>query len=250
MSLPPPSGGMIPMIHWLLQSTTDSPDLAAAHVPPNLLSPTEQARLSGLTRPKRRRDWLLGRWTAKHLLQSVLESETHQPCPLAALSILADPDGAPAVTLKQAETDLPLPLSLSISHSGDYAFCALLLDSGQQVGADIERVEPRSPEFVETYFSNEEQALVQQTPPAQRDIVVTAIWSAKEAALKALRLGLTVDTRSVTCLPALSPTTEWATVTLTCTSPLCIGPSKSSPSLAGWWRLLDGYILTIAVQAP
>ena len=64
------------MIHWLLQSTDAHPDLARGHPPVGLLCKLEHARLSNLTIDKRRREWLLGRWTAKQLLQAYLEQET------------------------------------------------------------------------------------------------------------------------------------------------------------------------------
>ncbi|MCZ7667962.1 MAG: 4'-phosphopantetheinyl transferase superfamily protein [Chloroflexi bacterium] len=64
----------------------------------------------------------------------------------------------------------------------------------------MERIASRSPEFVTDYFTKEEQVLVDRASADMRDVAVTAVWSAKEAALKALHLGLTVDTRAVTCL--------------------------------------------------
>lgn len=38
-----------------------------------LLTPAEQAVFEGLKSDKRRRDWLLGRWTGKRLVQALAE---------------------------------------------------------------------------------------------------------------------------------------------------------------------------------
>ena len=65
------------------------------------------------------------------------------------------------------------------------------------VGADIEHVEPRDPAFVRDFFTTGEAERVWRCPAKQRDTLVTVLWSAKEAVLKVLRLGLTVDTRRV-----------------------------------------------------
>jgi len=42
-------------------------------------------------------------------------------------------------------------------------------------------------------------------PPGERDLVTNVVWCAKEAVLKALGLGLTVDTYAVRCLPGAAP---------------------------------------------
>jgi 4'-phosphopantetheinyl transferase len=155
--------------------------------------------------------------------------------------------------------DQALPITLSISHSGDRAFCAAvgMLSSGEitggMLGADIERIETRSPGFVEAYFTETESALLERAPARSRDILVTATWSAKEAALKALHLGLTVDTRSATCLiePVLEdglPWTpfqiQWDVRRLNSIAQL----SGDIPHLLGWWRIMDGFVLTLAAE--
>lgn len=236
------------MIEWLIQSVGAHPDLARAIAPPGLLGPSELRRLAELKIEKRRRDWLLGRWTAKHLLQSYVERQTGIRPPLDALVVASDPDGAPRLIVDRG---LNLQsaignLQLSISHCDGHALCAIDSSAGSQIGADIELVEPRSPQFAEDYFTEQELAQVRAAPPAERDTVTTLIWSAKEAALKALRLGLTVDTRSVSC--ALAPPdgfpATWSPLTVRCVAEL---PGADGGALAGWWRLADTYVLTIVV---
>ncbi|MFN8498985.1 MAG: 4'-phosphopantetheinyl transferase superfamily protein [Anaerolineae bacterium] len=255
--------GQIPLadgsqVDWLVQPISAHPALTAGNAPVGLLGSTESARLAKLTIPKRRRDWLLGRWTAKHLLQEYLRHVTHTQVPLDALAIGNDPDGAPFATLRSR-----LPVSLSISHSGAYSFCAVaplfthctLVGAPAEkieIGADIERIEHRGREFVADFFTGDELTQVDHAPEAFRDTLVTIIWSAKEAMLKALRLGLTVDTRciDVEAIPLDTPThtpahkTDWAAMRLGL-APSVKLPMASAP--VGWWRIMDGYVLTLAV---
>jgi 4'-phosphopantetheinyl transferase len=233
------------VINWLLQSTSDHPDLARGIAPAGLLSDAEQVRLAALKTDKRRRDWLLGRWTAKRLIQSYVERQTGLRLPLDALIIDTDSDGAPRLIADRPYHLLPAicNLRLSISHSGDRAFCALLEEAN--VGADIERIEPRDRQFVEDYFTAEELLQVWLAPAEQYETVITAIWSAKESALKALRLGLSVDTRSVACsIAGPDPARGWADIAFALDRRL-LGPAIA-PALTGWWRVADGYVLTVA----
>jgi 4'-phosphopantetheinyl transferase len=236
------------MIYWFLQSTSDHPNLAHGIAPEGLLSGSEQARLAGFKVDKRRRDWLLGRWTAKRLVQFYVERQTGLRLPLAALTIDSDPDGAPHLVVASPYHLLPAigNLQLSISHSGDRALCALI--AGAQIGADIERIEPRGWQFVEDYFTAEEILQVRRAPAEQYETVITAIWSAKEAALKALRLGLSVDTRSTACsIAEHDPARDWADVAFAFDHRLL--PLDTAPALRGWWRTIDGYVLTIVSAA-
>jgi 4'-phosphopantetheinyl transferase len=83
------------MIHWLIQSIAGHPALARGIAPAGLLSEQEQQRLIELKTVKRRSDWLIGRWTAKHLIQAYIERQTGVQPPLHSLTVTNDPDGAP-----------------------------------------------------------------------------------------------------------------------------------------------------------
>ena len=72
------------VIQWLIQNTAAHPSLADAEAPPGMLSAEETAIFAGFKVFKRRQDWLLGRWTAKHLLQEMI----FQKSGLAYLSCL------------------------------------------------------------------------------------------------------------------------------------------------------------------
>ncbi len=207
-----------PPIPWLAASLADQPWLPLGMPRPGLLAPIEAERLAQLVVLKRRQDWLLGRWTAKQLLQRHLQTTTGQVFALDRLVILAAADGAPDPFLAHAGDSLvPLPLSLSISHSHGHGLAALLPQpvtaqgagapaGGRRpvLGCDLEIIEPRELNFVHDFFTPGELAAVQSLPPGpDRDTLITVIWSAKEAALKALREGLRLDTRQIDC------TIEW-----------------------------------------
>jgi 4'-phosphopantetheinyl transferase len=247
------------MIDWLTQSIAAVPGLDRGVAPEGLLGPEEQRRLASLTVAKRRCDWLIGRWTAKRLLQSYVARRTGAWLPLDAFTIASDPDGAPRII---ANCKLQIPdcdpnlqsaicnLKLSISHCHGHGFCAISDQGGIAIGADIERVEPRAPEFAGDYFTTHELAQVAASPTADRDATVTLIWSAKEAALKALRFGLTVDTRRVSCALAHEhhASLSWEPLTVDC----ALGSARpAGRALHGWWRLTNEFAMTIVLaEAP
>lgn len=225
------------MITWLIQTERDLPTLA----PSAWLSLPERERLAALRVEKRRREWLLGRWTARRLIQRHL-AESGLACDPRDLQIVAAPSGAPTIGALQPAVRAALDgWHLTISHSQGRAFCALARTPA--IGADIEQVAPRHPVFAGDYFTPIERAAVAAAPPERRELLITAIWSAKEAALKALRLGLSVDTRRVECRVAPASGGAWATVALSC------DPILEAPPLRGWWRVSEGYVLTLAVGA-
>jgi 4'-phosphopantetheinyl transferase len=230
------------MIQWLVQSAAEHRDLSRGIAPPGLLCPGEQRRLAELKLSKRRREWLIGRWTAKHLLQACLEHDLNVHLPLNAIGIYNDARGAPV-----ARVDCGSRIAewaISISHSQACGFSAALPDGAIGLGADIEHVELREWCFVEDYFTSDEIDRVYAAPVEQRKTLITAIWSAKEAALKALRLGLTLDTRRVHCAidPRHCSGQDWLAFNITCT------PSYTEP-LRAWWRTWGDYVLTVAIVA-
>ncbi|HNB54068.1 MAG TPA: 4'-phosphopantetheinyl transferase superfamily protein, partial [Anaerolineales bacterium] len=103
--------------------------------------------------------------------------------------------------------------------------------------------------FVGDYFVGEEIALVDAVPRVSRERVVTAIWSAKESALKAIRVGLLADTFAVKCLPQGDGLTnvkhqDWSPVLIEWDLSKL---KRAAPPLTGWWRVWKDFILTIAV---
>ncbi len=183
---------------------------------------------------KRRRDWKLGRWTAKQAVRCCLELSQRAP---SAVEIIAAPDGAPEAFLDGK----PAPLSISISHSARMALC-VVSKMGIRLGCDLEEVRSQEAGFAADYFTSGELALVDRAGPGDRDLFVMLIWSAKESVLKALRHGLRRDTRSVeVCVPAASGV-GWR--------PLSALDLEASHTFHGWWRTREGLVHTIAADVP
>jgi 4'-phosphopantetheinyl transferase len=112
---------------------------------------------------------------------------------LADIEICPAPSGAPEAFV----ANQPAPVVISISHRNGVAACATA-PQGTLLGCDLEVAEPRSDAFVADYFTSAEQSFLACLPEKDRFRVVALFWSAKESALKALRLGLRVDTRTLT----------------------------------------------------
>ena len=231
-------------IHWLVQEIADYPQIAEGMAPSGLLSEQEAAKLATYHIDKRRRDWLLGRLTAKQLLQVLLQDETGQSPSLDQIVIDNDAEGAPFASLDEGR----LPCSLSISHSNGAAFCAV--HPTTTVGADMERIETRDWSFVRSYFTPSEIAQVEVAPPEHRDLLSTAIWSGKEAVLKVLREGLRLDTRLIECRfePTQASTTTWVPFGIDWQMTV---PGSVQSRWSGWWRLWHGahpFVLTMATN--
>jgi 4'-phosphopantetheinyl transferase len=240
------------MIEWLVQSASAHPDLARGVAPRGLLGPSELERLASLKTDKRRRDWLLGRWTAKHLVRSYVERRGGIRLPLEQIAVESDADGAPRISIQRgpqlADRGFdPRSLRLSISHCDGLALCAIAGAPAGPIGADIEKIERRAPGFAADYFTPEELSQLRAAPPEDHDTLTTLIWSAKEAALKALRLGLTVDTRAVSCAVGAPDRHRpgWASLSVGCDAALL---GMRVPRLGGWWRVDGAYVLTIAMM--
>jgi len=228
------------MIHWLVQAAQAHPELADGVVLADVLHADEQAKLAALKTAKRRQDWVLGRWTAKRLIQAVARQQTGRELALPEIEVQNGRRGDPMVNFPG------LDVSLSISHGHGQAFCALVERPSWPIGADMEWIEPRSEVFVQDYLTATEQEQVNLAGEGMRDVLVTAVWSAKEAVLKALHLGLTVDTRSVECLiaPVDERPSAWTPFTIGCDDGRLPQPA---PPLTGWWRVWDNFVLTLVV---
>ena len=160
------------------------------------LSPAERARADSMRIDRRRRDFLLGRFAARRALSAWLQDPADWPLNLGdwttskVLEKRAASDGAPEALLDSEK----IPATLSISHRAGRALCAV---AGPEIalGADLERIEPRSQGFLGDFFTQAELDLVCNGKPDNRDLIANLIWSAKECAAKGLRLGLRLETR-------------------------------------------------------
>lgn len=214
-------------IRWLLLRASASPE------GDDWLGPEECKVQSELRLPKRRSEWRLGRFVAKRALSSLAGIER-----LDRIQIIAAEDGAPEAFIDGQGIDS----SISISHREDAAACAIA--PAARVGCDLEAVEPRSTRFVNDFFTNRERVAVQGTQHALRDRHVALTWSAKESALKVLRVGLRRDTRSVE-VEIEDPESRdegW--------HPLRATVSPEAQCFHGWWRQDEEAVFTIVCDRP
>jgi 4'-phosphopantetheinyl transferase len=203
------------------------------------LTRQEAGVLTGLKFAKRRRDWLLGRWTAKSALARFAPAPDRT---MTDWQIKADADGAPAVLLDGRRVGI----SISLSHSGNHSIC-VLAEKPLHIGCDLEQVEVRSRSFEETFFTSSELALLDRVPASDRPCLVTLIWSAKESALKALRTGLKADTRRVrmTKCPTLN-SSSWHNFEIEDTHEFDeIEDTRGGCTFYGWWREHEGMVITV-----
>jgi len=206
------------------------------------LSAREMAVVERTHIPKRRADWLLGRWTAKRAVA-------------ARLGLAADAGALAAIELWPAPSGAPMPfcrgvragLALSLSHSHGIGFCAVSR-CGAALGCDVERVTPHSEAFLRDYFAEEERQAVGLSAPAERMKTATLLWSAKESTLKALERGLRCDPRTIRVNCGRETEGErsgWRRLTTS---------EPGGRRFEGWWRETRDFLWTVvedpAPQAP
>ncbi len=201
------------------------------------LGPDEIASLNTMRFAKRRADWRLGRWTAKHAAALSLDLP-ESPASLAKIEILPNRYGAPEAFLSGTR----LPVTISLSHRAGTAICAIA-PTEVRLGCDLELIEPHSPAFVTDYFTAEEQTLIAHLCEQEQPTIVTLLWSAKESALKALQQGLRLDTRSV------SITDFSATWDVHGWRPLQVRHGEGQ-SFLGWWQSNDWVLRTLVADPP
>lgn len=161
------------------------------------LSARERARLDAMRFTKRRNEYLLRRWVGKRTVAARVGLDTDRAS-LALIEVLNWMTGAPYIALE----GLVAPWEITLS---DRAGCAVAVigasgSGARALGIDLEVVEPRSEGFVTDFLTRAEQDWVRgpaaADPGLGRDAAANLVWSAKEAALKVLRLELRADTRT------------------------------------------------------
>ncbi len=218
-------------MRWLARGEIDMP---AHH---RWLSDREREQTATLRYTKRRQEYLTRRWAAKHAVAAQLGLDAGRSDQLARIETRNHPSGAPFVAVDGRRSDV----SISLTDRAGWAVC--LVGETDQLGIDLELVEPRSDRFAEDFFTAAEQrALAAARVGDERDAAANLVWSAKEAALKVLQTGLRADTRTVevTLDPHVRPD-GWA--------PLRVD-GRSGDRFHGWWRRDGRFVLTIATRSP
>lgn len=198
------------------------------------LSKSEKKQYDRFRFTKRRDEWLMGRLAAKKLLGSVYP--TFNPVRLNEISVLNGETGAPYVLVY----DVRVPGVLSISHRQGVACAAWVGDSSLRIGIDLEFIETKSDIFVQDYFTKEESQQVFAYHAEQRALAASLVWSAKEALLKAMQTGLSLDTREVAVsLSSFDCPEDWKGLRVS----RC---AKHEGFVYAAWRLMGDFVLTCA----
>lgn len=155
------------------------------------LADVEREAFERLVVEKRRIEWLSGRIAAKRAFaryMGALQSDR-------ALSDIVVLNGRHRAPFVLGHSDV----TLSISHSAEYA---VAVAGPHSIGVDIERIEPR-PLALASYFCCPEERLFLERQwqfQGERDVMLTRLWSRKEAVAKFLRLGGRVDFKLINTL--------------------------------------------------
>jgi 4'-phosphopantetheinyl transferase len=224
------------VIRWLLVEAGPDPD----GVPPGLLAPSERDQFGRLALPRRRADWLLGRFALKSLVSAWAAGTRGRRLSLDEIAVASLPSGAPVVLWPES-WGFPAP-SVSLSHRDGRALAALSDSPGATVGADLEKIEPRPQGFACDWFTPSEVGRLDALPAGERDLQVTLLWSAREAVVKALGVGLSVDTRTLPC-EAEPAALSWSGFRLV------PGAWDEAAGLRGWWRRFGPFVLAIAARS-
>ena len=152
------------------------------NLPPadSILSPQEQTYYQTLRFPKRRTEWLGGRFALKQAVGRVLSVTD-----LAQIEVLPQASGKPELRVGEKA----VLLAHSITHSNGFAVAAVSADE-KYLGIDLEKIEHRIAAWARDFFHPDE--LTENT-----DEFLTALWTQKEALVKLLGTGLSLRSSEV-----------------------------------------------------
>jgi len=168
-----------------------------------VLSAAERATFRGFTGPgKRRRDWLMGRIALKEAARAWLLRQSGVALLPADLEFLVTPGGKPYLATAGLEAFGALP-EVSLAHAGGAAL-AVAAPAGRAVGIDMEFLGAVTPDLLaEGGFGPRERVLLALGGAVPDQIGASRLlsgWCAKEAAAKAIGVGLTGRPRAFVLL--------------------------------------------------
>lgn len=148
-----------------------------------LLDPRQQARAGRLRAAAGHERYVVAHATTRRILGRYVDSDP------ADLAFEYGPHGKPMLAAA------PAPLHFNLSHSDRRALLAV--SRGHEVGVDLESLQRRfdPTRLAERFFTPPEVAELRAQPPAQRPAAFLRAWTRKEALVKAMGLGITVNVR-------------------------------------------------------
>jgi 4'-phosphopantetheinyl transferase len=187
---PPPAElrlGAADLHIWLIQVDPPPESLRALAA---TLSPDEQHRAARFHFERDRIRFVAARGNLRRILSR------YRGCNASDITFEYSSHGKPALPHD--------PLSFNLSHSGDWALCAVTL--ARRVGVDIELLRPdlASETIAERFFAPGEVAALRALPLGEQTAAFFRCWTRKEAFVKARGEGLSLplDRFEVTLGPA------------------------------------------------
>ncbi|WP_428059725.1 4'-phosphopantetheinyl transferase family protein [Candidatus Avelusimicrobium stercoris] len=154
------------------------------NLPPaeEILGAKESAFFQTLRFPKRRTEWLGGRFALKELVQQATGADKKE------IEILPQPSGKPLLRVGGKDS----PLAFSITHSHGFAVAGLAKED-TVLGIDLEKTAHRIEAWAKDFFHPTELT-------EKSDTFLTALWTQKEALVKVLGTGLSLNSYDVRCV--------------------------------------------------
>ncbi|MFM8655549.1 MAG: 4'-phosphopantetheinyl transferase family protein [Chthoniobacterales bacterium] len=141
-----------------------------------LLSEEEKIRADGISNPALRKRFVIGRGMRRKMLSEAAG------LPIDQLVFAESADGKPRCTNVSG-------WDFNVSHSGDYVVVAV---GTGQIGVDLEQIRPvrEMESIVERYFHRDEAVAWRSLDTSLHEEAFFVLWSAREAAMKCVGLGL------------------------------------------------------------
>ncbi|PKN99677.1 MAG: hypothetical protein CVU42_06730 [Chloroflexi bacterium HGW-Chloroflexi-4] len=225
------------MIYWTFSSFTNSPPLKIAQTLERFFSILEIEEFEKFKIPKRQLEWLASRMLVKRLVHQLAISDS--PLSLRSVTVQKEITGVPYVVME----GMGRVGWLSLSHSHEGVLTAFSQEGEARFGVDLEFIEPRSLQLFLDYFTATEIAWLSTLNEKEKDLCSNIVWSSKEAFLKAIERGLSLDTRKINIHPCdVSYLSKgWTEINF-----------EVDGMVTGEWQLLasshQGYVMTICLQ--
>jgi 4'-phosphopantetheinyl transferase len=145
-----------------------------------MLSGDERRRAAGFASSKLADEFVTQRATLRSVLAAYLDQSP------ADIAIIAEAQGKPVLADAQRANDL----TFNLSHSGQWMLIGIA--RGRRIGVDIqiERPTTRCLDLARRFFADDEAEMLARVDPDRQTRVFFALWTLKEAYLKATGEGI------------------------------------------------------------
>lgn len=140
----------------------------------------------------RQKDRLVGRYSAKRVLQEYMKREYTRDVALKDIIITSHP--RTGVSFMISGDTLEWPMYLSISHCNERGVAVL---APVPIGVDIEEIRIFREETLCAFLTHREKAFLCNVSGRDNPLVATLFWSLKEGYLKALGKGIIIHPQTV-----------------------------------------------------